>query len=136
MSVKVGYCHNFGFVIIYTLFGVKIVLAIHICVKQDNKGRWWPALGMFWGAKITATFFGQFKFLDNFDFWTILIFGQFWFLDNFYFWTILIFGQFWFFDNFDFWTILIFWKFWFSENLDFWTILNFGRFWSLDNFDI
>ena len=53
------------------------------------------------------------RFLDNFDFWTILIFGQFWFLDYF-----------------------TFERFWFLKDFDFWTILIFGQFWLLDSFDL
>ena len=128
------------------LWGLKKYMTHLYLLQQDDKGCWWPALGMFWGAKIMATFFGQFKVLDNFDCWTILIFRQFWIwmiliIGWFWFWTILtfwttlIFGQFLFLEDFDFWMILIFGRFWFLEDFDFWTILIFGPFWFLDNFD-
>ena len=110
--------------------------------EQDDKGRWWPALGMFWGAKITAYIFTILVFyhpnlLIFWAFWTILIFGWFWLLENleflflenfgwFHFGTILIFGRYWFFDSFDFLRIL--------DNFDFWIILTFGQFDFLEHF--
>ena len=62
-------------------------------LQQDDKGCWWPALGMFWGAKITTYIFTILVFYhpNLLIFWallTILIFGWFWLLDNLDFWKI------------------------------------------------